>query len=466
MQNAQEPHGCFAVASCFWQGAHVWDIPPQIAQQSPHVQEGPLQPPAKGDTAACVPQAMHSVCTAPGEFVARMARAAEPDTCTNIMPPQKVPHGQDFHMGKEGIVYAGKQDVSAPSPIWPRGQTVWKDACCSLYVESKLLLRDVLQGLFTRPAISLVLCLLLLLLPIPGKRHNLPNHWKTKPQQGMKDTSDVGCSQGFPSFQKDPTSTGVPGGVRDCTCMGFNWPMQTLFSAVGTTNSLYSKWKETHPMHTLESFWMNPYVKSGSAQVEKSRSSFKCLCTDVWCSRTQGMWTEHFKLGETKLIMSCNLGFDITNFNKTEWDWDSDTSLQMHPHAQHAFLPPWGELQASEAGITMPVFSDHIQFRTRKACPEIDKQPSLHSVTEVGRRGNPSYQHLYTESPVLQIASPLVQHSRMHSAAASTSSAMEAATSAQTLATQPCWMVEVGRELIARKFKDMASKPQHLLWRC
>lgn len=116
-----------------------------------------------------------------------------------------------------------------------------------------------------------------------------------------------------------------------------------------------------------------------------------------------------------------------------------------------------------QTGITMPIFSDQIQFRTRKACPAIGKQLSLHRVTEVGRRGNPSYQHLYTASPVLQIPSPLVQHSRMHSAAESTSSAVEAATRAQTLATQPCCMVEVEREFIVRKFKDMASTPQRLL---
>lgn len=95
-------------------------------------------------------------------------------------------------------------------------------------------------------------------------------------------------------------------------------------------------------------------------------------------------WTEHRKLGKIDLI-SCNLGLNITDFNKTEWDSDSNTFVQLPTYPTCFSLT----LERAEPSITAPIFPDQVKFRPAKACPAIGKQPCLHSTMEVGRRGEP-----------------------------------------------------------------------------
>lgn len=99
------------------------------------------------------------------------------------------------------------------------------------------------------------------------------------------------------------------------------------------------------------------------------------------------LWIEHLKLGEIKLI-SCSLGFN------TRFQWNRSgipTPSCRYSHTQDTFLSPRGELQVSDTGITVPIFSDQTRFRSAKACPEIGKQTFLHSMTQVGRRGEPQF---------------------------------------------------------------------------
>lgn len=96
----------------------------------------------------------------------------------------------------------------------------------------------------------------------------------------------------------------------------------------------------------------------------------------------------------------------------------------------------------------MPIFSDQIKFRPAKACPAIGKQTSLHSVTEVGRRGEP-------QLSTLSLGEPSAANNFLHSSCAAGCSQQqrawavlaEAAKHTRTLATQ----LPVERALTARK---------------
>lgn len=99
----------------------------------------------------------------------------------------------------------------------------------------------------------------------------------------------------------------------------------------------------------------------------------------------------------------------------------------------------------------MPIFSDQI-IQASKTCPAIGKQTSLHSLTEVGRRGEPQ---LLT----LSLGEPSAANNLLHSSCAAGCSQqqrawavlVEAAKHTRTLATQLRCLVEGERVLTARK---------------
>lgn len=239
--------------------------PRQIAKHTPHVQEGPLQAPTGRHCRLCPSSNVQCVyCT--GGFVARMGWAAEPEICANAAPPRNPPHGQDFHMGKEGV--GGRERCQQPHPS-PSGQrvirrargfrlkhtlksfvrnsvplTVWAAAQLSQSklsgkmpsspcVGSKLFLRDILQGLFTR--ITSI----------------LPFHWffaviitiihfslEAQPPEPLKDKATPGSERHI--WRRLPSRTfSVPersqehGGARadkNCVWLGFNWPNADVVS--------------------------------------------------------------------------------------------------------------------------------------------------------------------------------------------------------------------------------------------
>lgn len=161
-------------------------------------------------------------------------------------------------------------------------------------------------------------------------------------------------------------------------------------------------------------------------------------------------WTEHLKLGETDLI-SCNLGLNITDFYKAEWDSDSNTFVQVPTCPTH-FSFTLERVASCRARYYCANFPDQIKFRSEKACSEIGKQPYLHSVMEVGRRGEPQL-----------LTPPLKEPSTMNTFSSCPAQQdctqqqwawvvlAEAAKHSQTLAMQPCCLVEVERELTATK---------------
>lgn len=114
-QAAQEPHWVFHHSIKPLTVSMHLAISPQIAKRAPHAQKGPLQPPRTRWHCCLCPSSKGEGVNHTRGFVARTGWAAEPEISANTTPPWYPPHGQDFHMGKEGICRKeGYIDTSSP----------------------------------------------------------------------------------------------------------------------------------------------------------------------------------------------------------------------------------------------------------------------------------------------------------------------------------------------------------------